>query len=74
MLALLDVAALLLRTIHPTRDGQRWLYPGLAKERVAFEPCWTVLQGRSDCTEFARDLRRNVDVSDGQIDHVGKGL
>ena len=31
-------------------------------------------QGVSDCTELAWNLRRDVEVADGEIDHVGKGL
>lgn len=50
------------------------VYPGLAKARVSSEPLWVVSKGLSDCTELAGDLRRDVEVSCGQMDHVGKRL
>jgi len=50
------------------------LFPNLSRLNIAHITIFTLSNAILECTEFVRDLSRNIDITDSQVDQVDKRI
>jgi hypothetical protein len=70
MIALFGSGSARLGDFYP----KTWLYPNLSTLNIAHSTIFTLSNGFLDCMEFLRNLSRDIDITNGQVDQVDKRI